>query len=323
MFLNARETRAIANDPQWDGPNLWVCDVRQGDAYPVGVSSAERITVLPGRDDLFAVVHHFHGEQVVISAHSMEEPTYAISHIHIRGLSYRFTGNEDVWRKLPRAFVAYYTPDRLSDADHHLIMVNTVNRTVGIRKFPAFYEGGVEMKDRVSGMLELPRQNSVLIEEGRDERPLLIFNTRKHKVQQRLDLRMKPETNRCYRFRDSANELWVSDPDRLIKLSPNFLGDWIQRGNIRLQLMDSTGGRFTGEFSFNMDESLCIVARPFVADALLIDVQKFEIVNKVYLDARVKSIRLLSDGRVIARQWFTGELVQSHVHAQHLFAAAV
>ncbi|MGI8907738.1 MAG: hypothetical protein ACR2IE_14750 [Candidatus Sumerlaeaceae bacterium] len=315
------ETRIIANDPQWDGADLWVCDVRQGDAYPVGISTADRITVVPGRDNLFAVVHHYYGEQVVISAHSMDEPTYVLSHINIRGTSYRFTGNEEVWRKLPRAFVAYYTADRLSDADHHLILVNSVDRTVMIRKFPSFYEGGMELKDRVSGMIEVPRQSAVLIEEGRDERPLLLFNTRKHKVNQRLNLKMKPDTNRCYRFREHAQELWVSDPDRLVKLTPNLLGDWSIKANVRLQLMDTTGGRFTGEFTFNADESLCIAARPYIGDALLIDTHKFEIMNKVYLEARVKSILLLNDGRVVARDWFTGKLVQSHVHAHHIMAA--
>lgn len=311
MIISQSQSRLVDNIPDLDGGSLWVCNPALGEARHVPLSAADRVTLYPGHAGFFAVVHHYKGMCVEISVHQIDgDPGVAVSRIQIYGTTWRFEGNDSVWQHLPRAFVAFYMPEQMSEADDHLILVNSRERRAEIRKFPPFY-GGDNDKGRVKAIIDVPHQPSVLVEQTRDEHPFVLLNHKRDKVAQRLQLAMKPGSARSYRFRETVQELWVSDPDHLVKLAPGFLGDWSVKGTLRLQLMDSTSGRYTGGFAFSDDELWCVVARPFLGDVVLVDTAKFEIIKRIQLEGMPRSIALLNDGRLFARDWSTGRLLTS------------
>lgn len=320
MISNPSHTRIVSCIPELDGGHLWVCDTLTGEARQVPVSTAERVTLYPGDDGYFALVHHTRGECVEITAHRIDgDPASPVSRILIRGTAWRFEGHNDVWTHLPRAFLAFYTPERFSEADDHLILVNSVERRAEVRKFPPFYGGDTD-KGRVRSLTDVPRQPSILIEQRGDEHPFVLYNYRRGKVSQHLPLSLKPGSARVFRFREKGNELWVSDPDHLVRLQPNLLGDWTVRGSLRLQLMDSTNGRYAGEMAFSPGEACCAVARPFLGDVLIVDVERFEILRRIQLDGMPRSVALLGDGRIFARDWATGRLLRSSLTRQRAAA---
>jgi len=311
MILHSTGSRVIDNYPAADDNRLWIYESFSGDAYPVVISRAPRITLHAGRNNLFAVVHHYHGEQLELTAHSIDEPTHVISRVQVWGTTWRFEGAEEVWRYLPRFYLAYYTPDRLADADHHLVEVNTLTRTVSIRAFPPLIPDSLPQKDRITDLCEVPGRSEVLLEEGRDEKPLLFFNTRQMKTSQRLALSIKPGTARTYRFRNAGTELWVSDPEHLVKLTRNVFGTWAVRATLRLQLMDTTAGRYTGEFAFSPDEKTCLLARPCLGDLILIDAERFQIRERISMTGMPLRVALLGNGRFVTRDMNYGRVLEA------------
>lgn len=303
MIVHPNQERLVCNIPQVDGASLWLCDTRREQWLNVPVSGADSITLHQGEEGYFAVMHHYQGYCVEISAHHMiENPAHPVSRIRIEGTAWLFEGQDAVWRHLPRAYTTFYTSERLSEADDHLVLVNALQRTAEIHKFPPFY-GGDTQKCRVKSILPVPRQQTVLVEQAEDENPFVFLNTKRHKPGQRLALTLKPGSSRSYAFRERANELWVADPDYVFRLAPGLLGDWQVKKSLRLQLADSTNGRYAGDLAFCRNETACVIARPFLGDALMIDVASFTPVKRIQMDGMPRTIALLPDGRVFSRDW--------------------
>src|SRR4030095_12262957 len=101
--------------------------------------------------------------------------------------------------------------------------------------------------------------------------------------------------------------VWVNDYDMLLRLNPD---DWSIRDKTRLQWEPPGIDRFIGEFAFNRDESLCAVARPFGGDVVALDTTTFKVAHSSRLGQQPLDVMLLSDGRLFARDWTTGELLQ-------------
>jgi hypothetical protein len=76
--------------------------------------------------------------------------------------------------------------------------------------------------------------------------------------------------------------------------------------------MWSTSRSFIGEFAFAVDGT-CVVARPFSGDVVAIDNPTLRIMRKATLGQQPLEVAALEDGRVIARDWQTGTLLQGHL----------
>lgn len=316
MLVNPSRTRIVSHLPKIDGNNLWLCETGPNAVFSVPISNADRVTVSPGSDGHFAVVHHRRGQSVEITAHRIDgSPTRVISRIFLSGRQWRFEGESDVWQHLPRAYFACYTPEVMRDTDDHLIIVNAEERAAEPKGFPAFY-GTDNHRWRVQAILDVPKQPAILVEQSGDEHPFILFNYKRGKVGQRFQMTLKPNSARYYRFREHANEFWIADPDHLTKLAPSLFGEWVAKKSIRLQLMDSTNGRYTGQFGFTDDESLCVVARPFLGDAVVVDTAKVEIVARVHFEGMPQSVAVLPGGQIYAREWNSGRLLRAAIGRQ-------
>ncbi len=69
---------------------------------------------------------------------------------------------------------------------------------------------------------------------------------------------------------------------------------------------DQTGG-FIGGWTFNRDRSICVVGRPFAGDVIGLACDSFEITHRAALGRQPLDVAVLSDGRVFARDWKTGD----------------
>jgi hypothetical protein len=66
---------------------------------------------------------------------------------------------------------------------------------------------------------------------------------------------------------------------------------------------------FTGEFAFDAAEALCAVARPYSGDVLLLETTTFRVTHRVTTGRQPLGVGLLPNGRVVARDWTSGELL--------------
>jgi len=67
---------------------------------------------------------------------------------------------------------------------------------------------------------------------------------------------------------------------------------------------------FIGEYGFDKDESVCVVARPFSGDIVGIDPNSFKVILRAETKGQPLEVGILCDNRVISRDWKTGRLLQ-------------
>ena len=76
--------------------------------------------------------------------------------------------------------------------------------------------------------------------------------------------------------------------------------------------------QFTGDYSFNRDETLCAVARPFSGDVVALDTEQFRITHYSKLGKQPLEVCLLSDGTVYSRDWKTGNFLKGKLKRKWL-----
>jgi hypothetical protein len=139
--------------------------------------------------------------------------------------------------------------------------------------------------------VEVPGRREVLFPIQRDSSPVL-YDPVARKVVRRVDLAGEGG-NPTLEFRRGGTELWADDYDTLLRIDPN---DWSTR-------------QFIGDWTFTPDESRCLVARPFSGDAVALDTQRFKVVARAALGRQPLQAIASADGRVVARDWKTGDLL--------------
>jgi hypothetical protein len=113
-------------------------------------------------------------------------------------------------------------------------------------------------------------------------------------------------------FRRRANELWADDYDSVVKLEP---ATWRVLGSRLLQPARTGTKQYIGQFSFDADESLCAVARPFSRDVLGLDPTTLQTRFKCALNGQPIEAMALPDGSVNARDWKSGALLRGQWQA--------
>jgi hypothetical protein len=113
-------------------------------------------------------------------------------------------------------------------------------------------------------------------------------------------------------FRRRANELWADDFDSVVKLDP---ATWRVPGSRLLQPAMTGTKQFIGQFSFDADESLCAVARPFSRDVLGLDPTTLQTRFECALDSQPIEAMAQPDGSVSARDWKSGALLRGQWQA--------
>jgi hypothetical protein len=152
---------------------------------------------------------------------------------------------------------------------------------------------------------EVPGERLLIVSVQRDSRPILYDPVAQSKVGA-LNLCGRRGNPRVY-FRRNARELWADDYDTLVKIEP---GTWRVLDSLLLQDAGPGAGQFIGAFSFNRDETLCTVARPFSGDVIGLDPQAFSTTLQCKLSGQPLEAVALPDRSVVARDWKSGGLLR-------------
>src|SRR5260370_9960928 len=107
MIVNSSESHLVSHLGWVDKNAVLLCETASAQARRGALGDARYLSLHPGRDDLFAAVHHFDGNRLEISAHRIAEPDQAISRIVIAGAAAPFEGDSAVRGRMPPASVAY------------------------------------------------------------------------------------------------------------------------------------------------------------------------------------------------------------------------
>lgn len=303
MIVNTARTQAVSTLGWVDRGAVWV--YADDEPRKVTLSDAKWLSVKAGTHDFFAVVHHWDGERLEISAHAHSEPTRTISRVSLRRMisgspvkpAIAFEGDLSVWERLPRAFTGFVF------ADYQLFLTDH-RRESEVQTFPWFDSSYDKGYQGIVDVTEVPDSDLLIVSIARDSTPVLYDPEKKLAVRKLVlaDRRGNPE----FRLRKSANEFWASDYDSIVKLDAKTL-TLIKAERVQ----DAPAGKqkFIGNFCFDSDEALCLIARPFCGDAVVLEADSMRQTHRVELGRQPLDIGLLADGTVVARDWKTGDFL--------------
>jgi hypothetical protein len=305
MIVNNERTQAISNLGWADGSALWLYSSKTAVIRKVSRSDAQYLTILPGTEDFFAVVHHWKGERLEITAHHHSDPQQVISRVSVQRrmpiehaeLKLIFEGDRSAWSQLPRAYVGFV-------GDNYRLIQPGALEFEDVQELSWYDDTYDKGYQGIVGVFAIPNSRNLVVSVQRDSNPV-VYDPATKQVVRKLSL-VNGYGNPEFVFRKSANELWASDYDSLVKLD---VGTLDVKQSLLVQGGVSGSRAFMGNFCFNGDENICLVARPFSGDALLIDANSMRQIRTIKLNGQPLEIVLFADTTVVARDWKSGNLL--------------
>ncbi len=282
---------------------LWTFDLRDERERTVTVSDAQYLSVHAGADDHFAVVHHHDGSRVEITVHRFHAVDEPVARAVVEADRTELTGEPSAWMNVSKHYTAYCK--RPSWSDDALIRIEPERRRVEVQPFDWYDEQYDKGYQGIVDVAEIPGDTLLLVSIQRDSRLVLhdpVTRTRRGFV----SLSGKGGNPQIF-FRRTADELWATDYDRLVKVRP---GSWKALSSSRLQPAAAGTAMFIGRFWFDSAETMCVVARPFSNDVVALHPSSLRTMSRCGMDGQPIEAVALPDGRVIARDWKTGALLR-------------
>lgn len=212
-------------------------------------------------------------------------------------------GDLSVWSHVQKNYVCYYAGPYWKD--FCLLQVAPQVGRLELQRFDWYSDGYDKGYQGIVGIVETPNDDLLIISVHRDSHPVL-YDPRARKRVRTLELCNRIGNPNLF-FTRRANELWADDYDSVVKLEP---ATWRVLGSRLLQPAMTGTKQFIGQFSFDADESVCAVARPFSRDVLGLDPTTLQTRFQCALDGQPIEAIALPDESVTARDRRSGALLQ-------------
>jgi hypothetical protein len=310
MITNQRHSRAISNLGFIDHGSIWVLDALAAEPETVELSDAEWLSLHPGHDDHFVVGHHYNGAQLVLTVHRFVAPGRELARCTIRAHgTMEFAGDETAWDRVPRYHVEYLNEEAAPAVEAGYWLIEMRGGTAQLQRMGWFDRDSYDLAwQGIVDVCAVPQRPVVLVSIQRDSHPV-IFHPASRAVVGRVRLADRGG-NPTLRFR-SDRELWASDYDTLVRVDAS---NWVVTGTLMLQPALGDGMRqFIGEYSFTIDGTKCVVARPFSGDVVVIDAARFERIGYCPTGGEPLECVVFAGGRVACRNWKTGALLTAQL----------
>jgi hypothetical protein len=310
MIVNASGTMALSNLRWTDAGSLWAYEVGNPEPRQNRLSDAKWLTLVPGTDDHFAIVHHFEDGRVRLTSHSFRDISETISAIELRiedvesgnveRAVARFTGEESAWSFLPRAYLIRPFEESL------LLLVDWNLKATQIQP-PFWYKESYDtIYQGILSVTEIPGSSSLIFSMQRDSGPV-VYDPSARKIVRKLELGGASGAPQLF-FRRDLPELWASDYDTIVRVDSR---NWEVLGRLKLEEgQDGMVRTNIGKYYFGTDERLCLVARPHSGDVVGIDPSTFAVILRAQTGGQPEDVGLLSGGLAVARDLKTGQLLQ-------------
>lgn len=304
MITDPQEQIIVSSLGWVDQCSLWTLDIRSGRQANIRIGEAKYLSLHRGTDGCFAAVHHFDSVRLELTAHHFSDPGRIVSRRTVAGENRSIEGDADIWSSLPRHYVAHLVQSDWTD----FVLLSIEGDALILQTFEWYGDDYDKDYQGICGVTEVPGSQLVLVSVQRDSNPVLFDPVAGRKVRQitLAERRGNPE----FFFCRTAQELWASDYDTILKIDP---GNWQVIAQRKLQEGGAHEARFMGNFNFDATEKVCAVARPFGGDVVGIDPGSLEIRHRVALGQQPLEVAVLGDLRVFARDWHTGALLQGEL----------
>jgi hypothetical protein len=303
MLVDLSERVAVSSVGWVDHGSLLVVDLERGTTRRCLVEEGARyLSLLPGDEDFFAVVHHT-AASFWVSAHHLGAPEEVVSRVIVDGLSAEVDGDASVWRHLPEFFGGSQEQLALDGAaGASIVRIRPGTGVCEVQAMNWFSETAYDLMCQSMGSpVGLPGGDRVAVPVQRSSR-VVIYDWESAAVVGHLALADRGG-NPTLRFR-TDQELWADDYDTLLVLD----GDALTVRAVR-QLEPDVRRHFIGDWAFDHARARCAVARPASGDVLVLDAATLEITHRAALGRQPLQVAVLAESRVVARDWKTGDLL--------------
>ena len=303
MLTNERRDVVVSSLGWIDHGSLWAWSV--GDSRPSSheVSAARHLTLHAGRNDHFAVLHHFDEGRLEVTVHDFRTPPEVVAGVRVaHGESARW-GDDRAWGAVPAHYVTHYSGSHWSD--YCLIRLLRPGPKIELQQLSWHGSSYDPIYQGVVGVVEVPDDDRVILSIQRDSNPLLYDPITQSRVG-RLKLGDRGG-NPTLRFSRLSSALWAVDYDTLLRLES---GSWKVVKSRLLQEAVTGARHFIGDFWIHPQESELVLARPFSGDVLSIDPLSLRPRRRCWLGSEPLVAAALADDSVIARDWKTGSLLR-------------
>jgi len=302
MIVDSSESHLVSSLGWIDKSKLWTYEVASGRESYITVGDADYLSLLPGRQDLFACVQQTTCRWPEISAHSISSPRGALARIIVEDDAGVFVGDTTVWQELPSAYLVQGPWD--GRVSQRLLLVHAESREVEIQRMAWFDESYDHVYQSIIGVVQVPGSELVVFSVQRDSHPVL-YAPQARTALRRISLAGRAG-NPVLLFRQTAPELWATDYDTVVRLETS---NWLLLDSQHVQPAVAGTAHFIGGLAFDRSERICAVARPASGDVIALDTDTFHVTHRAELGRQPIEVVALRDGRVFSRDWKTGRLL--------------
>jgi hypothetical protein len=276
--------------------------VDKGTVSLIPLESAKYLTLYSCKDpNQFTVFHHSNSALIRLTVHTFDNPAVPLCTIEHLEEKTQIEGDASTLQNAPRYYVAYYDPGY--NADFHLISIDFERAKIETDRFDWYNHSYDKGYQGIVGVIELS-SDKLIVSVQRDSHPV-VYDPQRRTIVRKLSLADR-HGNPKFRFVKRRKELWADDYDTILKFDSDSLNMKEAR---RLQTAAQGAAEFIGDWSFNEDESLCLVSRPFSGDIVAISADDLKIRYIAKTGKQPLEAIFLKGGKVVARDWKTGELL--------------
>jgi hypothetical protein len=300
VIVDDAERLAVSSVGWVEHGSLLLWDTESNETSLVQIDDSDRLVLVDGENDYFALVHHQRDRGYSVSVRHFSSPGDALAQAVVKDFVARLEGDATAWRHVPGV---YGGSDWSMDprAPYTLLRVDAEAPACEVQPMSWFNADSYDMLyQSMLRPVAIPGGSSVLIPVQRSSR-LIVYDLETRDVVDRIELADR-YGNPAVFFR-TPTELWADDYDTLLRLDAN----WSVRDELRLQEGGGGLGRqWIGDWAFNPDRTLCAVARTFSGDVVALDTTTFTPTARAELGHEPLRVAVLSDGRILARDWKSG-----------------
>lgn len=303
MFISP-DSRLIVSHLGWvDKSALWTYDVVKDNINltPVGNAKYLSLYLCKGKNQ-FAVFHHSDGALIRITVHSFDNLANPLCTIERTGEKTQVQGDIEVLQNAPRYYVAFYNPGY--NADYHLVSIDSTQGEIHTERFDWYDNSYDKGYQGIVGVIELD-SGDLVVSVQRDSQPI-VYDPKTKTVIRKLSLAGN-RGNPKFRFASRRGEIWADDYDTILKFDSKTL---TLKASQRLQMAATGTAECVGDWAFNSNESLCLVARPFSGDVVAISTDDLKIKLVANTGKQPLQAVFISNNNIIGRDWKTGALLK-------------
>ena len=300
MLVAAGEGIVVGHLGWVDRGSLWVLDTASGAAALLELGDYEYLVLVDGERDWFSVRRQLESGGWSVSVHHLADPATVIASARRDGEEVTLEGPADAWSHVARVY-AGWDP---AEGAYVMLRIEPGGERGDVHPLEWFNRDDYDLGyQSVLTPAEVPGSDVVVVPVQRSSE-LVLYDALERAVVRKVML-AGHYGNPTARFR-SERELWADDYDTLVRVDAS---DWSVVKAKRLQSVSRGSQRFIGRWDFTSDRTRCIVARPFSGDVLVLDTERMRVTHRAKLGRQPLDAAVLSDGRVFARDWQTGDLV--------------